>query len=356
MPSPAKHKSELPGGSNHVPPDEIVFGRSSAMSGVHKRLDKICHTNVPVLLCGDAGTGKEVVARWMHARSPFKEGQFVKVNCAAIPGSLLESELFGYERGAFTGANAAKPGRVELAEKGTLFLDEIAELDMGLQSKLLHFVQDGTFSRIGGEAEKFVETRIICSTNRDLAREIDSGRFRADLYYRISVFQIKLPKLRERREDVSSLAQYFRVFYQRQFAKECNPLGAEMLNYLENLPWPGNVRELSNCIARYVLIGQDAFAIQSVPKRVVGTASSGIRAAVPLRGIAKEAIRELERNVILEALRAHQWNRRKTAQALKISYRALIYKIRDSGLIANRGDLVQTSADHLPVNGTAAAD
>jgi transcriptional regulator with PAS, ATPase and Fis domain len=358
MPSPAKVKSVLPGGSNHVPPDEIVFGRSPAMSGVHKRLDKICHTNVPVLLCGDAGTGKEVVARWMHARSAFKAGQFVKVNCAAIPGSLLESELFGYERGAFTGANAAKPGRVELAEQGTLFLDEIAELDMGLQSKLLHFVQDGTFCRIGGEAEKFVETRIICSTNRDLERELESGRFRADLYYRISVFQIKLPKLRERREDVSSLAQYFRALYQRQFAKECDPLGSEMLNYLETLPWPGNVRELSNCIARYVLIGQDAFAIQSVPKKAIVTTTSGSanRAGVPLRSIAKEAIRELERNVILEALRAHQWNRRKTAQALKISYRALIYKIRDTGLISNRADLAPSNANHLPVSETAAAD
>jgi two-component system response regulator AtoC len=338
MPPAIKTRSESLGGSSHVPPDEIVFGRSAAMLVVHKRLEKICQTNVPVLLCGDAGTGKEIVARWIHCRSPYKEGQFVKVNCAAIPGSLLESELFGYEKGAFTGAHAAKPGRVELAHKGTLFLDEIADLDTGLQSKLLHFVQDGTFSRIGGESEKSVETRIICSTNRDLEREIEVGRFRADLYYRISVFQIKLPKLSERREDVSALAQYFRASYQRQFAKECDPLGLEVLNYLENLPWPGNVRELSNCIARYVLIGLDAFAVQNSPKkRAISSSSIGAAGHVlPLRSIAKEAIRELERNVILEALRTNQWNRRRTAEALRISYRALIYKIRDAGLVSRR--------------------
>jgi transcriptional regulator with GAF, ATPase, and Fis domain len=342
MPPAIKNMSELTGGSRQMPPDELVFGRSSQMSVIQKRVEKICHTDVPVLLCGDAGTGKEIVARWMHCRSPYRDGQFVKVNCAAIPGLLLESELFGYEKGAFTGAHVAMPGRVELADKGTLFLDEISDLDITLQSKLLHFVQDGTFSRIGGESEKFVETRIMCSTNRDLEREIEGGRFRADLYYRISVFQIKLPKLAQRREDVPALAQYFRTLYQRQFAKECDPLGSEMLNYLENLSWPGNVRELSNCIARYVLIGRDAFAIQDFPKnpqkRSVSQADdSACGRGLPLRTIAKEAIRELERNVILEVLRSHQWNRRKAAQALKISYRALIYKIRSAGLTESAG-------------------
>jgi two-component system response regulator AtoC len=358
MPPATKNKSELMGGSSYVPPDEIVFGRSSVMAAVHKRVEKICHTNVPVLLCGDAGTGKEIVARWMHCRSPYKAGQFVKVNCAAIPGSLLESELFGYEKGAFTGAHTEKPGRVELAEKGTLFLDEIADLDMGLQSKLLHFVQDGTFSRIGGEAERFVEARIICSTNRNLEREIEAGRFRADLYYRISVFQIKLPKLSERKEDVTVLAEYFRTFYQRQFAKECGLLGPEILSYLENSPWPGNVRELSNCIARYVLIGQDAFAIQDFARKraVSSAADSTATPSLPLRNVAKEAIRELERSVILEALRTNQWNRRKTAQALKISYRALIYKIRDAGLVSRRSGLVQTRPGSLSLPGTPSVD
>jgi two-component system, NtrC family, response regulator AtoC len=359
MPPAIKSKSESLGGSSHVPPDEIVFGRSQAMSIIQKRVEKVGQTNVPVLLCGDAGTGKEMVARWMHCRSPHKDGQFVKVNCAAIPGALLESELFGYEKGAFTGANTSKPGRVDLADKGTLFLDEIAELDMALQSKLLHFVQDGMFSRIGGESEQFVEARVICSTNRDLQREIEAGRFRSDLYYRISVFQIKMPRLSERREDVPVLAQYFRTLYERQFAKECDPLGSEVVSYLESLPWPGNVRELSNCIARYVLIGQDAFAVSDPAKRRATTAApitSSAGRGLPLRNIAKEAIRELERNVILEALQKNHWNRRKAAQALKISYRALIYKIRDAGLVSRRGAEAQGGCDVATFDGESVGD
>jgi two-component system response regulator AtoC len=338
MPPEIKNKAGLLGGSGHVPPDEIVFGRSPVMAEVRRRVEKVCSTNIPVLLCGDAGTGKEVIARWIHGRSSYKAGQFVKVNCAAIPGLLLESELFGYEKGAFTGAHVSKPGQVEHANKGTLFLDEIADLDMGLQSKLMHFVQDGSFSHIGGEAEQFVDTRIICATNRDLDIEIAAGRFRADLYYRISVLQLRLPRLCERREDVAVLADHFRALYQKQFAKECEPLGSKLLNHLETLAWPGNVRELSNCIARFVLIGSDAFVTPGLPpkRKPSHLGSPAPNGNLPLKIIAKEAIREMERNVILETLRKHQWNRRKTAEALKISYRALIYKIRDAGLAPMR--------------------
>lgn len=315
-----------------IPPDEVLFGRSTAMVPVRKRAEKIAYTNVPVLLCGDAGTGKELLARWIHRHSPYSAGQFVKVNCAAIPGTLLESELFGYEKGAFTGAHSAKPGRVELAHKGTLFLDEIADLHLPLQSKLLHFAQDGSFCRIGGEAELSVDTRLICATNRNLEVEIAAGRFRADLYYRIGVLEVRLPRLRDRREDIAVMAEHFRLLYQKQFAKECEPLGIRLLSYLENVSWPGNVRELSNCIARYVLIGHDAFAPQDLPQkaRTPNPGDARQNGNTPLRNIAKEAIREVERNVILEALRKNQWNRRKTAEALKISYRTLIYKIRDA--------------------------
>jgi len=338
---------------DQLPPDHVLFGRSAVMGEIRLRAEKVCHTNIPVLLCGDGGTGKESLARWIHARSPYRNGQFIKVNCAAIPGTLLESELFGYEKGAFTGAQTSKPGRVELAANGTLFLDEIADLGMGLQSKLLQFLQDGCFSRIGDQSEKSVNTRVICATNKDLEAEITSGRFRADLFYRINVVRMRLPQLRERREDIPVLAQYFRAHYERQFTKQAAPLGLEMLQYLQNLQWPGNVRELSNGIARFVLIGPDAAIVQEPPRRRAtgGAAAGGV---VPLKRIAKEAIREMERDVILEALRSNQWNRRKTAQALKISYRALIYKIRDAGLVSRRAAMT-VGGESAPSGTTASS-
>ncbi len=307
------------------------------MALVRKRAEKICQANIPVLLCGPSGSGKEMVARWIHSHSAFSEGQFVKVNCAAIPGSLLESELFGYEKGAFTGAHVSKPGRVEMADKGTLFLDEIAELDAASQSKLLHFMQDGRFSRIGDNMERRVETRFVCSSSRDLEQVIRERRFRLDLFYRISVVQIKLPSLSERKEDIPLLAEYLRNTFEREFAIKSEPLAMEMLDYLQSQRWPGNVRELSNEIARHVLIGPEAAATQRQPQQrstSVNNRTVEMR-VVPLKYIAKQAIRDMERNVILEALRNNQWNRRKAAKILKISYRALIYKIRDAGLMQN---------------------
>ena len=314
------------------------------MASLRKRAEKICEANIPVLLCGPAGSGKEMMARWIHAHSASSGGQFVKVNCAAIPGRLLESELFGYEKGAFTGAHAAKPGRVEMADKGTLFLDEIAELDPTLQSKMLHFVQDGQFSRIGDEGERSVETRLVCSTNRNLEQEIRAQRFRSDLFYRISVVQLRLPSLSEREEDIPVLAEYLRSAFEREFAIKSEPFAMEMLDYLQTQRWPGNVRELSNEIARHVLIGPEAVTMQR-PQQERGAAANhrvAARKAVPLKHVAKEAIRDMERSVILEVLRNNQWNRRKAAQELKISYRALIYKIRDTGL-------TQGAERHAPV-------
>jgi two-component system response regulator AtoC len=326
---------------NPTPPDFVLFGQSKAMAEVQSRAEKICRTNIPILLCGEGGTGKEALARWIHSHSEYGPGEFVKVNCAAIPGPLLESELFGYERGAFTGANQSKPGRVEMAHRGTLFLDEIADLDLNLQSKLLHFLQDGTFSRIGDLAERKVDTRVLCATNKDLDQETVAGRFRQDLFYRIHVFRLKLPALRERREDIPTLAEFFRKHYEVQFGMKSEPFPSEMLEYLQNLSWHGNVRELSNGIARYVLIGPEANLMEEQlhKKRSSVKSKSPDGGVTPLKHLAKEAIKEMERNVILEALRANQWNRRKTAQTLKISYRALIYKIQDAGLVSRRTTL-----------------
>jgi two-component system response regulator AtoC len=327
-----------PNSTNAPPPDYVLFGRSAAMNEVRLRAEKICRTNIPVLLCGAGGTGKEAMAQWIHARSAFGQGQFIKVNCAAIPGNLLESELFGYEKGAFTGAHVSKPGRVELAHNGTLFLDEIADLEMGLQSKMLHFLQDGCFGRIGDRTERAVNVRVICATNKDLEQEIAAGSFRSDLFYRINVVRFRLPKLCERKEDIPVLAEYFRSLHEKHFAIQSKPLSPEIIEYLQNADWPGNVRELSNGMARHVLIGPEAALGQTVAAERASIKSQikGAVGAVPLKRIAKAAIQELERNVILDSLRAHQWNRRKTAVALQISYRALIYKIRDAGLTSRR--------------------
>jgi two-component system response regulator AtoC len=323
---------------DHVPPDPVLFGRSAVMAEVRQRAEKICRTNVPILLCGEGGTGKEALARWIHVNSEYASGEFVKVSCAAIPGTLLESELFGYEQGAFTGANVAKPGRVEMAHRGTLFLDEIAELDPNLQSKLLQFLQDGTFSRIGDHSERRIDARVICATHKDLDQETQAGRFRQDLFYRINGFRLKVPTLRERREDIPALAEFFRVHFEKQFGTKRDMFPPEMLQYLQNLNWPGNLRELSNGVARYVLIGPEAAIYQEhAPKKPKAVRSAeGNGTPVTLKQLAKDAIREMERNIILETLRTNQWNRRKTALALKISYRALIYKIHDAGLMTRK--------------------
>jgi len=338
MPGDHANRNAHTEGSNSVPPDQVLFGSSPIMAELRKQAQRICRTNVPILLTGSGGTGKEAIARWIHANSEFAGGEFVKVNCAAIPATLLESELFGYEKGAFTGATYSKPGRVEQAHRGTLFLDEIADLDLNLQSKLLHFLQDGTFSRIGDNLERKIDARLLCATNKDLEKETGAGRFRQDLFYRVHVFRLKLPLLRERREDIPMLAEYFRQQFQKQFGMTAESFAPELLDYLKNLAWPGNVRELSNVVARYVLIGPEASIYpENTSRRSRSTLNGGPNGeSVPLKRMARDAIKEMERNVILETLRANQWNRRKTAQDLKISYRALIYKIRDAGLVSRR--------------------
>jgi DNA-binding NtrC family response regulator len=327
---------------NVGPPEHLLFGHSQLMAEIRKRAEKICRTNIPILLCGNVGTGKETLARWIHANSEYGSGEFVKVNCAAIPGALLESELFGYEKDMFTGANQAKPGRIETAHRGTLFLDDIADLDLNLQGKLLHFLQDGTFSRIGDASERKVDARILCATKKKLEEETVAGRFRQDLYYRIHVFPLNLPPLRERREDIPSLVEFFIEYFEKQFVKKADPLSPEMMEYLQNLNWQGNIRELSNGVARYVLLGPEAVIQQKREERKSGVPRAGGTEPIPetLKRRTNNAVKELERILVLEALGANHWNRKKTAQVLKISYRALLNKIRDTGL-APRGGAVK---------------
>src|ERR1700740_2903752 len=224
-----------------IPPETVIFGHSETMQSLRERMDKVAGANVPVLIQGESGTGKDIIARMIHACSPWKSGPYVKVNCPAIPGTLLESELFGYEKGAFTGAYGMKPGRVEMAHRGTLFLDEISELDMALQSKLLQLLQDGQFCRIGAQEDKKVEVRVVCATNRKLEDEIAGGTFRADLFYRINHANLHMPSLRERASDIPDLVDYFLEYYNRKFNSRAKPLSAELLNSLKKYHWPGNI-------------------------------------------------------------------------------------------------------------------
>src|SRR6202007_906052 len=330
--------SSLVQSSGEIPPESIVFGHSDGMQALRARMDKVAAANVPVLIQGESGTGKDIIARMIHGRSPWKTGPYVKVNCPAIPGTLLESELFGYEKGAFTGAYGMKPGRVELAHRGTLFLDEISELDLALQSKLLQLLQDGQFCRIGAQEDKKVEVRVVCATNRHLEHEIENGTFRQDLFYRINVVNLALPPLRERRGDIEDLVHYFLDYYNRKYNCRAKSLSVELMAVLQKYHWPGNIRELENLMKRYVILGSEEVISSDLVTREQEYFNPEINLDGPisLKKLTRQATRELERKVILKVLQANHWNRKQAAGALSISYRALLYKIRDAGLPSNR--------------------
>lgn len=308
------------------------------MQATRKKVEKVAVTNVPVLVSGESGTGKEILACLLHHWSPWNDGPFVKVSCPAIPSTLLESELFGYEKGAFTGAYGTKPGRVEMAHRGTLFLDEIAELDPALQAKLLQLLQDGQFSRIGAQADKRVEVRIVCATNRRLEREMEAGSFRQDLFYRINVVNMQLPPLRERREDIPDLINYFLECHSAMFKCLVRPLSGQLVQHLQKYDWPGNIRQLENLVKRYVILGSE----EAISSELIGQSPSSLEAdtvaslapnwPISLKKVTRQAVHDLERKIIFKALQAKHWNRKEVARALKISYRALLYKIRQAGL------------------------
>jgi two-component system response regulator AtoC len=340
-----------------LPPDNIIFGHSEAVQAIRAQLARVAAANVPVLITGESGTGKDIIARLIHGLSPWKVGPYVKVNCPAIPGTLLESELFGYEKGAFTGAFGAKPGRVEMAHRGTLFLDEISELDSSLQSKLLQLLQDGQFCRIGAQEDKKVEVRVVCATNRDLQAEIENGTFRQDLFYRINVVNLRMPSLRERRGDIDDLCRYFLDYYNRKFNCRARPLSAEVLAVLHKYHWPGNIRELENLIKRYVILGNEEAITADLVHREPDYMNPDISfdGPISLKKMTRQAVRELERKVILKVLQQHHWNRKQAARTLGISYRALLYKIRDAGLPSNRALRLRQAENAMPRTGTGAA-
>lgn len=321
-------------GNGHCIPEEIVFGQTAAMQGIRKVVERAASASVPVLITGESGTGKEIMAQEIHRRSPWDQGPFVKVSCPAIPGTLVESELFGYEKGSFTGAWNSKPGRVELAHRGTLFLDEIGEMAPGLQAKLLQLLQDGQFSRIGGQEDCQVDVRIICATNRRLEDEVDAGSFRQDLFYRINVVNIRLPSLQERPEDIPDLAHYFLDHYNQQHNRQTCPFSRQMLHLLCEYEWPGNIRELENQVRRYVILGseEEVFNVLVSKKRTPLPLQGHEQGTPPLKIYTKRVVEQLERELILKVLQQTHWNRKKAARVLQISYRALLYKIKRAGL------------------------
>lgn len=343
-------------------PESVLFGCSPKMRAVLNAVKKVAATDVPVLILGESGTGKEIFARFIHRCSPRHLGPFVKVSCAAIPGQLLESELFGYQKGAFTGARTTTPGRIEMADQGTLFLDEIADLDANLQAKLLHVLQDGCFARIGDCQDRKANSRVICATNQDLEDQITNGRFRRDLFYRISVICIHLPPLRERRDDISMLADHFVALFNQRYERSAPALSLKAKEALREEDWHGNIRELENAVARYVLFGADEMLRSGLeqPRRYSPVVSITTDGAIPLKTISREAVREKECKVILKALEDNKWNRRRTAEMLKVSYRTLLYKIRKAGLRAkhqthktqNGADPMAGPLGHRPATGT----
>ena len=334
-----------------------MLGTSEKMREVRDLIARVADTDVTVLVRGESGTGKELVARAIHAASPRHDRTFVKVNCAALPAELLESELFGFERGAFTGAIQHKPGKFEFANHGTMFLDEVSEMGPALQSKLLQVLQDGEFARLGGRQDVRVDVRVVAATNRDLETAVEEGQFREDLYFRLNVVCITLPPLRQRRDEIPALTDYFLKRYSEHYNKPPLALATDTLRLFAEYEWPGNVRELENLIKRMVILGTDAPIRRDVADAIAGRVlrvgpipalqTANAPAAEPpaaplppppvgligsLKDIARHAAREAERELIFRTLQQTRWNRREAAEILGISYKALLYKIKEAEL------------------------
>jgi len=343
----------------------MLCGHSERMEEVRDLIERVADTDVTVLIRGESGTGKELVARALCSSSLRRDKPFVKVNCAALPAELLESELFGFERGSFTGAVQHKPGKFEFANRGTMFLDEIGEMSFPLQAKLLQVLQDGEFSRIGGKHDVRVDVRIVAATNKNLEQAVADGQFREDLFFRLNVVCIRMPPLRERRDEIPVLCDYFLKKYSVHYNKPHHALTADTMGLLDQYDWPGNVRELENMIKRTVVLGTETamrkelmhglataahrvVAVEAQPPlrpRPAATAGPSLSTAPPpnappapqpenhsLKDVSRTAARGAERDLIARMLQQTRWNRKETADILGISYKALLYKIKENGL------------------------
>jgi DNA-binding NtrC family response regulator len=341
----------------------MLFGASPKMEEVKNTIEHVADTTATVLIRGESGTGKEVVAHMIYAQSGRSDKPFVKINCAAIPYELLESELFGYEAGAFTGANRQKLGKFDLANSGTLFLDEVSEMHAALQAKLLHVLQDGHFSRLGGKRDISVDVRVLAATNKPLERAVEEGLFREDLFYRLNVIAIHIPPLRERTEEIPVFLDYFLRKYSEVYGKQPVPFGDDAVGRMMEYNWPGNIRELENLVKRYVIVGNEAQITRelSMQKPIMASAGSASGwgviaarsdrdagqvetapvAAIPITAkgngggetpslleIGRRAAMLAEREAIVSVLTQTRWNRRQAAKILKISYKALLNKLK----------------------------
>jgi DNA-binding NtrC family response regulator len=352
--------------------DRQLISISPAMARARVLAERIADTDVPVLILGESGTGKEVIAREIHLKSQRHNRPFIKVNCAALPSELLESELFGHEKGAFTGATAEKPGKFELADQGVIFLDEIGEMPIRLQAKLLQVLQDEEFFRVGGKKSVRVDARVVVATNRELEREIQLGNFREDLYYRLNVVTIRIAPLRERKEDIVPLVEHFLKRYGRKYQNpsSLSELPEAVLQAFIAYDWPGNVRELENMVRRLVVLNDPVLVLEELRGTTRLGASNGrppvsssngadfaagqqayhpfgipqpppppprvSQSEMSLKDIGKRAAMLAEREAILAMLQRTAWNKRKAASKLRISYKALLYKIKESGIIDPR--------------------
>ena len=310
-----------------------LIGNSHEMRDVYEQVARVARTNTTVLLRGESGTGKELIAEAIHYNSLRGNQPFVRVNCAAVPETLIESEFFGHEKGAFTGAVARKPGRFEQADGGTVFLDEIGELSPATQVKLLRVLQEQTFERVGGTQTLRVDVRIVAATNADLEARMAEGAFREDLYYRLNVFSIYLPPLRDRKTDILLLADHFLLKYARQHAKAVKRISTPAIDMLMRYHWPGNVRELENCIERGVLLCEDqVLHSYHLPPTLQTAESSG---TVP-RLLLRDAVTSYEKELIQDALKSTRGNKAKTARLLGTTERIIGYKIQNYGIDVSR--------------------
>lgn len=332
--------------------DEIIIGQSPAVQKARELIRQVAGSDLNVIICGESGVGKEVVAQSLHLSSSRRNKPFIKVNCAAIPSELLESELFGYEKGAFTGADRPKMGKFEMANEGTILLDEIGDMPPFLQSKMLQVLQDFQFSRLGAKTDVRVDCWVLAATNHDLEQDVREGLFREDLYYRLNIIRIFIPPLRERRGDIDLLINHFSKRFEEKIDQPAFRFDENALRFLRDYSWPGNIRELKNTVERLLLLGdwstvKDEMITREIrptkdapqaPQQAIRQSSPVNDVAEPLtdkkkfpalKDIKKKAIQEAEGKLITQVLNETDWNRKRAAEILQISYKALLYKIKE---------------------------